>query len=75
MAVYVFRHAMDDDVGTVVERVLDVGAEEGIIDNDHDAVLVRYGCDVTDINKGECWVGRRLDPNEFRLVRSDQLCN
>lgn len=75
MAIDVFCYAVDDNVGAVIERVLDIGAEEGVVYNDHNAVLVRYGCDVADIDQGECRVGRRFDPDKFRLVWSDQLCD
>ena len=61
-----------DDVGAVVERVLHVRRHEGVVDYDHDAVLVRDGSDLADVDKGECWVGGRLDPDEFR-VWADQL--
>ena len=50
MAVDIFRYAVDDDVCAVVKGVLDVGTEEGVVDDNHDAVLVRYCCYITNIH-------------------------
>lgn len=52
MAVDVFCDGVDDDVGAVVERVLHVGAQEGVVDHDHDAVLVGDGGDFADVDEG-----------------------
>lgn len=49
VAVDVFCYGVDDDVGAVVEWVLEVGGEEGVVDYDLDAVAVgdvRHGADV-----------------------------
>ena len=68
MAVDVLGHTVDDDIGTVVERVLDVGAEEGVVDNDQDATLMGSGSNRTDIHKAESRVGRGLDPYELSVI-------
>lgn len=63
----VFGDAVDDDVGAVLEWVLDVGGEEGVVDDDHDAAAVRdvgYG---SYIYQGEGRVGGRLDPDQLSL--------
>jgi len=48
--IYVFGDRMDDNVRAVVERGLDVGAQESIIHHDHYAVLVSYRCDFPNID-------------------------
>jgi len=64
--------AVHDDVGAMVQRVLHVRAHEGIVDNNHDAVLVRDGSDGADIDEREGGVGGRFNPDQLR-VRADQL--
>lgn len=41
MAIDVFGHGMDDYVGAVIERVLDVWTQECVIHHNKDAVLMR----------------------------------
>lgn len=65
VAVDVLGDGVDDDVGTVVERVLHIGREEGVVDDDEDAVLVGDGGDGADVDEGEGGVGGGLDPDEF----------
>lgn len=72
VAVDVLCDAVDDDVGTVVERVLDVRRHEGVVNDDHDAVLVGNGGDLADVDEGQGRVRGRLDPDELG-VGADQL--
>lgn len=72
VAVDVLGYRVHDNVGAVVERVLHIWAEEGIVDDDEDAVLVRDGGDFSDIDEGEGRVGGGFDPDEFGF-RADQL--
>lgn len=65
VAVDVLGHTVDDDIGTVVERVLDVGAQEGVVDNDQDATLMGSGSNRADIHKAEGRVAGSLDPHEL----------
>lgn len=71
VAVDVLGNRVDDDVGAVVERVLHVGGEERVVDDDEDAVFVGDGGDGADVDEGERGVRGRLDPDELRL-RADQ---
>jgi len=74
VSVDVLGHGVHDDVGAVAEWVLHVGAEEGVIDDDHDAVLVRLVCDGADVDEAEGWVARGFDPDELCVgcdVRAD----
>lgn len=68
VAIDVLGDAVDDDVGPEVERVLDVGRQEGVVDDDEDAMLVGLGDNGADIDEAESRVGRALDPDEAGLV-------
>lgn len=63
MAIDVLCDRVHDDVGTVVERVLDIRAEEGIIDNDHNAVLMGNAGYFSDIDKAEGRIRGAFDPD------------
>lgn len=63
MAVDVFGDRVHDDIRTVVERVLNIRAEEGVIDNNHDAVLVGNAGYFSDIDEAEGRVRWTLDPD------------
>ena len=67
VTVDVLGDGVDDNVGTVVKWVLDVWGEEGVVDNNHDAVLVGLVGDSADIDQAESWVGWSLDPDELGL--------
>ena len=67
MAVDVLGDRVDDDVGAVVEGVLHVGGEEGVVDDDEDAVAVCDRGDGADVNEREGGIGGRFDPDEFGL--------
>lgn len=73
MAVDVLGDGVDDDVGSVVQGILDVRAQEGVVHHDLDAMLVSNGRNGADINEAQGRVGRGLDPDEPGLVRADQL--
>jgi hypothetical protein len=65
VAVDVLCDRVDDDVGAVLERVLDVGGEEGVVNDDHDAGAVGDVGDGADVDEREGGVGGRLDPDEL----------
>lgn len=65
VAVDVLSHTMNNDIGTMVERVLDVGAQEGVVDNDQDATLMGGSSNGADIHKAEGRVAGGLDPHEL----------
>lgn len=74
VAIDVLGDAVDDNVGAQVERVLDVGGEEGVVDDDEDAVLVGFGDDGADVDEAQGRVAGRLDPDEAGLA-GDVLAN
>lgn len=73
VAVDVLSDGVDDDVGAVVERVLDVGAHEGVVDDDEDAMATGDVDDGADVDQAEGGVGGSLDPDELGLVVADQV--
>lgn len=68
VAVDVLCDGVHDDVGAVVQGVLDVGAQEGVVDDDQDAAGVGGGGDGADVDQAEGGVGRGLDPDEAGVV-------
>lgn len=50
MAVDILGHGVDNQVGAVVQWVLDVGAHEGVVDDDGDAMLVGDVGDGADVD-------------------------
>ncbi|CAG9939186.1 unnamed protein product [Clonostachys rosea f. rosea IK726] len=64
VAIDVLCDAVDDDVGAKVERVLD----EGVVDNDKDAVAVGHRDDGTDIDETQRRVAGGLDPDQAGLL-------
>lgn len=68
VSVDVLGDGVDDNVGTVVEWVLDVWRQEGVVNNDHDAVLVSLLGNSTDVDKAEGWVGWSLNPDKLGVL-------
>ena len=73
MTIDVFGDRVDHNVRAVVERILDVRTQEGIVNHDHDAVTVRHRSDIADIDQPESRVAGALDPDQLRLLRADEL--
>lgn len=72
MSVDVLGHGVHHNVGTVVERVLDVRAHKGVVDHNEDAMAMRHGGHFLNIHETQGRVGRGFDPHQLRLG-SDQL--
>lgn len=75
MAVDILGHTVHDNVGSVVKRVLDVWREEGIVHNDHNSMPVRNSSNGADIHQAQSRVAGRLNPDQLRLVGTDQVLN
>ena len=73
MAVDVFGNGMHNDIGTVIQRVLDVRTQERVVDHDHDPVPVRHRGNIPDVDQTQCRIAGRFDPDQFGLVRSDHV--
>ena len=75
MSIDVLGDGVYDNVRAMVERILDVGTEKGVVYYHHDAMLMCNGCNVPNIHKTQGGIAGRFDPDELRLVRPDHLCN
>ena len=62
-------------VGAMIQRVLDIWAQEGIVNDDHDPMTMRHSCHFSDINQAQRRITGALDPYKFGSVRSDELAN
>jgi hypothetical protein len=72
VAVDVLGDGVNDNVGTVVQGVLDIGAHKGVVNDNEDATLVGDIGNKLDINQAEGGVGGGFDPDELSLG-ADQL--
>jgi len=73
VTVDILSDGVNNNVGTVVERVLNVGAHESVVDNDQDAMTVGDISNSLNIDQAEGRVGRSFDPDELSLIRTDQI--
>lgn len=51
MAVNVLSNGVHDDVGTVVQRVLDIGAHECVVNHHKDSMAMRNGSNLLNIDQ------------------------
>lgn len=63
---------MDDNIRSVVQRVLKIWTHEGIINNNQDSMLVGDGSDPADIHQPHSRVRRALDPDKLGIIWPDQ---
>ena len=59
---------MESQIGSVRERVLEVGAREGVVDDRQSLSLMRDVGQGADVEHFEQRVGRRLDPHQARRL-------
>ena len=64
---------MDDGVGAVLERSLQVRGREGVVDDTPRAVLMRDRGHRLDVDASQQRVRRRLEPHEHRIVRPRRI--
>lgn len=74
VSVDVLGDRVDNNVGTELERVLEEGRHEGVVDNELGVVLVGNLGNGLDVNETEGGVGGGLDPDELG-VGADGLGN
>ena len=72
MAAQVFGGGMEDDVAAHVQRVLQIGRGEGVVDADPCAVCFGFGGHGGDVHQPEQRIGRGFQPNEFDAVSRQQ---
>ena len=66
---------MDNNVCAMIQRILYVGAQEGIVYNDHYSMRMGHACNVPNIDQAKRRVARAFNPDQFRFVRPYQLGN
>jgi hypothetical protein len=62
MAVYILGHRMDNNIRPVVQGVLYIRAEEGIVNHNHDPMLMRNRGDSSYIDQAEGGIARAFNP-------------
>lgn len=62
---------MNNDIRTVIQRILNIRAHKGIVNDNLDSLRMSDICNLSDIDKTESRVGRRLNPHKLCL-RLDQ---
>lgn len=73
VTVDVLGDGVHDDIGTMGERVLNIGTHEGVIDNNQDAMAVGDVGDSADVHQAQSGVGGCLNPDQLGLVGADQF--
>lgn len=73
MSIDIFCYRVDHNVGTVIQRILNIGTQEGIIHDHCDPMAMRHGCDIFDIDQPQRWIRRGLDPDQLSLIRTNQF--
>lgn len=73
VTVDILGHGVNHHVGAVIQRVLDIGAHEGVVDHNQDAMAVGNFSHGFDIHQTEGRVGGGLDPDEFGLIGPNQV--
>jgi len=64
---------VNDNICAVVQRILHIGAEECIVDDHHDAMLMGFGRNSAYVHQTKGGIAGALDPYQFGLARPNQL--
>lgn len=73
MTIDVFSHRVDNNVCAVIQRVLHIRTEKGIVHNDMNSMSMCYGCNFPNVHQTQRRIARAFNPDQFRLVRSNEL--
>ena len=73
MAVNVLGHRVNNNVGTVIEGILDIGAHKGVVDNNENTTLVGNIGNKSDIDQAKGGVGGGFDPDELSFGADQML--
>ena len=73
VAIDILGDRMDDDIRSMIQRILNVWTQERIIHHRHDPMLMSNCSDGSNIHQAQCWIARALNPDQFGLVWSNQL--
>lgn len=66
---------MNDNIRAMIQWILHVWTEKGIIDHYHDAVLMRYRSNFADVDQCQRRIAGAFDPYQFGFVRPYQIRN
>lgn len=73
MPIDVLCYRMYDDVRAMIQRILDVRAQEGIVNHNHDTMLMRYRSDLAYVDQAQGRITRTFDPYQLRLTRPYEI--
>lgn len=71
----ILRHRVNDDICAVIQWVLHIGTEEGIVDHHHDSVLMCNRSNFADIDQCQGGIAGTFDPDQLRFMRPYQFGN
>lgn len=74
MAVNIFGYRMDDNISSMVERILDVWRQESVINHHKNSMLMRNVCNGTDVHQRQCGVAWGLDPDKLGVWANHGFC-
>lgn len=75
VSVDVLCDGMDNNIRSMIQRILKIRTHEGIIDNNQDSMLMSDGGHLADIHQPKSRVRRALDPDKLGIIGSDQSFN
>ena len=67
MAIEIFGHGVNDDVGAEFQGALKIGTEEGVVNNESGSALVREAGHGGDVGETHGGIGRRFDVKHFSV--------
>ncbi len=70
VAVEELGDGVDDNVGAQVERVLEVGRQERVVNDEQEPPLTRHGCHLGNVNELQCRIRGRFHP--YQLLKNKQ---
>ena len=73
MSVDVFGRTGEREGGAELERALNEGCGEGVVDNDRNLAFPRHAADRLEVDHLEQWIGRAFQPHHGRVAALDQL--
>ena len=75
MAIYIFRNRMHHNIGSVIQRILDVWAQECVIHDNLDPMLMCHTSNLPNIHQTQCRIARTFYPYQFCLSGTYHLCD
>src|SRR6266571_4147276 len=73
MSIDVLGSAVNDDVRAQLQWLLEIRAGKGVIHDDQQVVSMGNLCDCRNIYQPQEWIGRRLQPDHFRVAADSLL--